>query len=253
MAPLSRRLGAEFLGTLTLVLIGVGAAVFASGLPVVGIGFLGIALAFGLALMIMAYAIGGISGCHINPAVTLGLATARKFPWKDVGPYVIAQILGAIAGAGILYLVGTGSPIFDVRGGFGANGYGIRSPLGFNVYSAMLAEAVLTFLFVMVILGVTDYRRLVGFAPLAIGLALAAVHLVGIPITNMSVNPARSIGPAVFVGGWALRQLWLFLLFPLLGGVLAGVVYPLLRYAEAVEEEYRTEEVEGSAPGEMAA
>ena len=195
--PLSRRLGAECLGTFWLVFGGCGSAVLAAAFPKVGIGLLGVALAFGLTVLTMAYAIGHISGCHLNPAVSVGLATARRFPWSDVIPYVIAQVVGGIVAAGVLYVIATGGPGFDLSGGFAANGYGDHSPGGYSLLSALVAELVLTFMFLMIILGATDSRAPAGFAPIAIGLALTLIHLIGIPVTNLSVNPARSTGPAL--------------------------------------------------------
>jgi aquaporin Z len=233
--PLSKRLGAECLGTFWLVFGGCGAAVLAAAFPKVGIGLLGVALAFGLTVLTMAYAIGHISGCHLNPAVSVGLATARRFPWRDVIPYVVAQVVGAIVAAAVLYVIATGAQGFDLSGGFAANGYGEHSPGGYSLQAALVAEFVLTFMFLIIILGATDERASAGFAPIAIGLGLTLIHLIGIPVTNLSVNPARSTGPAVFVGGWALAQLWLFWLMPILGALLAGVVYPLLAGAGEVK------------------
>jgi len=222
---MSKRLFGELLGTFWLVLGGCGSAVLAAAFPQLGIGFLGVALAFGLTVLTGAYAVGHLSGGHFNPAVTLGLCAARRFPAREVGPYVVAQLAGAIVASGVLYLIASGSPSFTLASGFAANGYGAHSPGHYTLSSALVAELVLTFMFLMVILGVTDKRAPQGFAPLAIGLALTLVHLIGIPVTNTSVNPARSTGPALFVGGWALRQLWLFWFAPLVGGALAGVVY----------------------------
>ena len=224
--PLAKRIAAEVFGTFWLVFGGCGAAVLAATFPNVGIGLLGVSLAFGLTVLTMAYAIGHVSGCHLNPAVTLGLATAGRFPKKEIAPYVIAQIIGGLLGAFVLFAIASGKPDFVV-GGFAANGYGSHSPGGYSLLSSALAEVVLTFTFVMIILGATDARAPAGFAPIAIGLGLTLVHLVGIPVTNLSVNPARSTGPAVIVGGWALAQLWMFWLAPLAGGALAGLVYPL--------------------------
>jgi aquaporin Z len=223
---LMKKAVAEFIGTFWLVLGGCGAAVLASKFPQTGIGFLGIALAFGLSMLTMAYAVGHISGNHFNPAVTLGMYAARRIPAADVAPYIIAQVLGAIAGAGVLYLIASGKPGFSVADGFASNGYGMRSPGGYSLLACLVAEVVLTFMFLMVILGVTDRRAPHGFAPLAIGLALTLIHLVSIPVTNTSVNPARSTGPALFAGAPALSQLWLFWLAPLIGGILAGLIYP---------------------------
>ncbi|WP_437292297.1 aquaporin Z [Sorangium sp. So ce406] len=225
---LSRRTAAEFLGTFWLVLGGCGSAVLAAAYPGLGIGFLGVALAFGLAMLTMAYAVGHISGAHFNPAVTIGLLAGGRFPARDVLPYLLAQVGGAIVAAGIIYTIASGAAGFTVTDGFASNGYGAHSPGGYSLFASLVAEIVLTFGFVMVVLGATDLRAPIGFAPIAIGLALTLVHLIGIPVTNVSVNPARSTGPALFVGGWALSQLWLFWLAPLLGGALAGVLYPLL-------------------------
>jgi aquaporin Z len=233
--PLSRRVWAEFLGTFWLVFGGCGAAVLAAAFPQTGIGFAGVALAFGLTLLTMAYTIGPISGCHINPAVTFGLWLAKRFPARDVIPYMVAQVIGAIAAAAVLYLVASGKPGW-VPGQFASNGYGPLSPGGYGAGSAIIVEIVLTFGFLMVILGATDRRAPVGFAGLAIGLALTLIHLIAIPIDNTSVNPARSTGPAIFAGGAELSQLWLFWIAPLVGGGLAGLVYPTLFGAEVSEE-----------------
>lgn len=223
--PLTKRLSAEFLGTLWLVLGGCGSAVLATAYPGLGIGFAGVALAFGLTVLTMAYAIGHISGCHLNPAVTLGLWAGKRFPGNEILPYVIAQVLGGIAGAGLLFLIATGKADFDVAKGFAANGYDANSPGGYNPMSAFVAEVVMTFFFLVVILGATHKLAPKGFAPIAIGLCLTLIHLVTIPVTNTSVNPARSTGPAVFVQGWAIAQLWLFWVAPILGGLLAGFLY----------------------------
>jgi len=223
---LMKKAAAEFIGTFWLVFGGCGAAVLASKFPETGIGFLGIALAFGLSVLTMCYAVGHISGGHFNPAITLGMYTARRIPSADVAPYIISQVLGAIAGAAVLFVIASGKAGFNVAEGFASNGYGAHSPGGYSLLACLVAEIVLTFMFLTVVLGVTDRRAPHGFAPLAIGLALTLVHLVSIPVTNASVNPARSTGPALFVGGWALSQLWLFWLAPLIGGVLAGLIYP---------------------------
>jgi aquaporin Z len=223
---LMKKGAAEFIGTFWLVFGGCGAAVLASKFPETGIGFLGIALAFGLSVLTMCYAVGHISGGHFNPAITLGMFTARRIPAADVAPYMIAQVLGAIVGAGVLYVIASGKAGFNVAEGFASNGYGAHSPGGYSLLACLVAEIVLTFMFLMVVLGVTDRRAPHGFAPLSIGLALTLVHLVSIPVTNASVNPARSTGPALFAGGWALSQLWLFWLAPLIGAVLAGLIYP---------------------------
>jgi aquaporin Z len=224
-------MAAEFIGTFWLVFGGCGSAVLAAAFPDVGIGFLGVALAFGLTVMTMAYAIGHISGCHLNPAVSVGLAVGGRFPWNEVATYIVAQLLGAVAAAGVLYLVASGKAGFEI-GNFASNGFGEHSPGGYTMVSAMVAEVVLTFAFLFIILGATDERAPAGFAPIAIGLGLTLIHLIGIPVTNLSVNPARSTGPAIFVGGWALSQLWLFWLAPLVGAALAGVVYPLIAKAK---------------------
>lgn len=222
---LSKRAVAEFLGTFWLVFGGCGSAVLAAAFPQLGIGFLGVALAFGLTLLTMAFAIGHISGCHINPAVSIGLWVGKRFPGSELFPYIAAQVLGGIAGAGVLYVIASGKEGFSTAAGFAANGYGAHSPGGYTLFSAMVAEIVLTFFFLMVILGSTDKRAPQGFAPIAIGLSLTLIHLIGIPVTNLSVNPARSTGPAVFVGGWALAQLWMFWLAPIIGAAIAGLVY----------------------------
>jgi len=220
---LNKRTFAEFLGTFWLVFGGCGSAVLAASFPDVGIGLLGVSFAFGLSVLTMAYAIGHISGCHLNPAVSVGLFAARRFPGRDVLPYVIAQTLGAIVAAFILYAIATGKPDFQL-GVFAANGYGPHSPGHYSLAAAFLAETVLTFFFVLIILGATDRRAPSGFAPLAIGLALTLVHLIGIPVTNVSVNPARSTGPAFMVGGWAIDQLWMFWVAPFVGALLASAV-----------------------------
>jgi len=222
-----KRSSVEFIGTFWLVLGGCGSAVLSAAFPNLGIGLLGVALAFGLTVLTMAYAIGHISGCHLNPAVSFGLWAGRRFPGADLLPYLIAQVAGAIAGAGILYVIASGASGFDLAGGFAANGYGAHSPGGYPLLSALVTEVVLTFMFLMIILGATDRRAPQGFAPIAIGLGLTLIHLIGIPVTNLSVNPARSTGPAIFVGGWALWQLWLFWVAPIVGGILAGLIYRL--------------------------
>jgi aquaporin Z len=229
--PLSNRAVAEFVGTFWLVFGGCGSAVLAAAFPALGIGFTGVSLAFGLTVLTMAYAIGHISGCHLNPAVTVGLTVGKRFPASEIPVYVVAQVLGAIAAAGVLYVIASGKPGFDLAGGFASNGYGEHSPGGYSLVAGLVAEAVLTFMFLMIILGATDERAPKGFAPIAIGLALTLIHLIGIPVTNVSVNPARSTGPAIFVGDWALSQLWAFWVAPIAGGALAGVVYPLLAKA----------------------
>jgi len=223
---LSKRAIAEFFGTFWLVFGGCGAAVLDAAFPQLGIGFLGVALAFGLTVLTMAFAIGHISGCHLNPAVSAGLVVGKRFPAAEFLPYVLAQVLGGIAGAGTLYVIASGKAGFDLAGGFASNGYGAHSPGGYSLLACLVAEVVLTFFFLMVIMGSTDKRGVpAGFAPIAIGLCLTLIHLIGIPVTNLSVNPARSTGPAVFVGGWAVAQLWLFWLAPIVGGALGGGVY----------------------------
>jgi aquaporin Z len=222
---MSNKLAAEFIGTFWLVLGGCGSAVLAAAFPEVGIGLVGVSLAFGLTVVTMAYAIGHVSGCHLNPAVSLGLLVGGRFPAAEFIPYVIAQVLGAIAGAGVLWLIATGKAGFDVSAGFASNGFGEHSPGGYTLTAALVAEVVMTFIFLFVILGATDERAPRGFAPLAIGLCLTLIHLISIPVTNTSVNPARSTGPALFVGDWALSQLWLFWVAPLVGAALAGVAY----------------------------
>ena len=221
------RSAAEFFGTFWLVLGGCGSAVISAGFPELGIGFLGVALAFGLTVLTMAYAIGHISGCHLNPAVTLGLTTSGRFPASDLIPYWIAQLAGAIAAAGVLYLIATGKPDF-VLGGFAANGYAEHSPGGYSLEAAFISEFVLTFMFLFVILGCTDKAASAGVAGLAIGLTLTLIHLISIPVTNTSVNPARSTSQALFVGDWAIAQLWLFWVAPLAGAAVAGVVHRAL-------------------------
>lgn len=235
---LSKRGFAEFIGTFWLVFGGCGSAVLAAAFPGLGIGFAGVALAFGLTVLTMAYAIGHISGCHLNPAVSVGLVVGKRFPAAELPMYVIAQVLGAVAGSGVLYFIASGKEGFSVAGGFAANGYGAHSPGGYALGSAMAAEVLLTFMFLMIILGATDRRAPQGFAPLAIGLGLTLIHLIGIPVTNTSVNPARSTGPALFVGGWALDQLWLFWVAPIVGAILAGAVYSV--FAEAPEPARRS-------------
>jgi len=222
---LTKRSIAEFMGTFWLVFGGCGSAVLAAAFPKVGIGLLGVSLAFGLTVLTMAYAIGHISGCHLNPAVSLGLWAGKRFPGAELPHYIAAQVAGGIVGAAILYLIASGQAGFSLSGGFASNGYGEHSPGGYSLTAAFVAEFVLTFMFLMIILGSTDKRAPQGFAPIAIGLGLTLIHLIGIPVTNLSVNPARSTGPAVFVCGWALGQLWLFWLAPILGAVIAGGAY----------------------------
>jgi aquaporin Z len=221
----SNRLAAEFVGTFWLVLGGCGSAVISAAFPDVGIGLLGVALAFGLTLLTMAFAIGHVSGCHLNPAVSVGLAVGGRFPMADLGPYVAAQVLGGIVAAGVLYVIASGHAGFDVAAGFASNGYGEHSPGGYTLGACLVTELVMTFMFLIIILGATDRRAPAGFAPIAIGLGLTLIHLISIPVTNTSVNPARSTGPALFVGGWALAQLWLFWVAPIVGAALAGVAY----------------------------
>jgi aquaporin Z len=232
---MKNKLIAEFFGTFWLVFGGCGSAVLAAGFmsdavpPVhLGIGFVGVSLAFGLTVLTMAYAIGHISGCHLNPAVSVGLAVGGRHPWSEVGPYVVAQVVGGIAGAGVLGVIASGQEGFSFAGGFAANGYAEHSPGGYSLLACLVAEVVLTFFFLLVILGATDKRAPAGFAPIAIGLGLTLIHLIGIPVTNLSVNPARSTGPAIFVGGWALQQLWLFWVAPIVGAALAGILYPVV-------------------------
>ena len=222
-----RKLIAEFIGTLWLVLGGCGSAVLAAGYPELGIGFVGVAIAFGLTVVTMAYAIGHISGCHLNPAVSIGLWVGGRFDKKELLPYIIAQVLGGIAGAGILYLIVSGKPGFEI-GGFAANGYGEHSPDGYNMTSALITEITMTFMFLIIILGATHSKAPKGFAGLAIGLGLTLIHLISIPVTNTSVNPARSTSQALFVGDWAMGQLWLFWVAPIAGAILAGIVYKFI-------------------------
>lgn len=222
---LRKKAVAEFFGTFWLVFGGCGSAVLAAAFPNLGIGFIGVALAFGLTVLTMAYAIGHISGCHLNPALSFGLLAGKRFSAGDLIAYLFAQLLGGMAGAGVLYLIASGKAGFDLAGGFASNGYGAHSPGGYSIGAAFLAEVVLTFAFLFIIMGATDKRAPSGFAPIAIGLGLTLIHLIGIPVTNLSVNPARSTGPAVFVGGWALQQLWLFWVAPILGGILGGGAY----------------------------
>jgi aquaporin Z len=226
--PLSKRAIAEFIGTFWLVFGGCGSAVLAAAFPRVGIGLLGVALAFGLTVLTMAYAIGHVSGCHLNPAVSVGLVVGKRFPASNLLAYVVAQVAGAILGAAALYVIASGQSGFDLAGGFASNGYAAHSPGAYSLMACLVAEVVLTFMFLMIILGATDSRAPQGFAPIAIGLGLTLIHLIGIPLTNLSVNPARSTGPALFVGGWAVQQLWLFWLAPIVGAAIAGVVYPVI-------------------------
>jgi len=228
MAPMSRRLGAEFFGTFWLVLGGCGSAVLAAAFPNLGIGLLGVALAFGLTVLTMAFAIGHISGCHLNPAVSIGLWAGGRFPTKDVVPYIVVQVIGGIAGAALLFIIASGKSGFDVAAGFAANGYGAHSPGGYGLPAGLITEIVMTFMFLLIILGSTDKRAPQGLAPIAIGLGLTLIHLISIPVTNTSVNPARSTGVAFFVGDWALAQLWLFWVAPIAGAIVGGIVYRFL-------------------------
>ena len=230
---LSKRAIAEFIGTFWLVFGGCGSAVLAAAFPLLGIGFYGVALAFGLTVLTMAYAIGHISGCHLNPAVSFGLLAGKRFPASDLVPYVIAQVAGGISAAAVLYIIASGHEGFDLSHGFASNGYAAHSPGGYTLLSCFVAEVVLTFFFLMIIMGSTDKRAPGGFAPIAIGLGLTLIHLIGIPVTNLSVNPARSTGPAVFVGGWAIAQLWMFWVAPIIGGSIGGIVYRTIFEAES--------------------
>lgn len=222
---LPKKLGAEFIGTFWLVLGGCGSAVLAAAFPDVGIGLLGVSLAFGLTVLTMAFAIGHISGCHLNPAVSIGLWSGGRFSTSELVPYIIAQVAGGISGAAILYVIASGQTGFDVTAGFASNGYGEHSPGAYSLTAALVTEIVMTFMFLIIILGATDKRAPQGFAPIAIGLGLTLIHLISIPVTNTSVNPARSTGVAIFQGDWAISQLWLFWLAPIVGAILAGVVY----------------------------
>jgi aquaporin Z len=226
---MNKKLLAEFFGTFWLVLGGCGSAVLAAAFPDVGIGLLGVSLAFGLTVLTMAYAVGHISGGHFNPAVSLGLWAAGRFSASELPGYIIAQVAGAVAAAGILYVIASGAPVFSTDGGFASNGYGEHSPGKYSLTAALLIEVVMTFFFLLIILGATDAKAPAGFAPIAIGLALTLIHLVSIPVTNTSVNPARSTGQAIFTGGWALQQLWLFWVAPIIGGVVGGVVHKSLK------------------------
>jgi aquaporin Z len=239
--PLSKRAIAEFIGTFWLVFGGCGSAVLAAAFPNTGIGFLGVALAFGLTVLTMAYAIGHISGCHLNPAVSVGLVVAKRFPASDLVAYVVAQVTGAIGAAAVLFVIASGKAGFDVTGGFASNGYAAHSPGGYSMAACLVAEVVLTLMFLMIILGATDRRAPQGFAPIAIGLGLTLIHLIGIPVTNLSVNPARSTGPALFAGGWAVQQLWLFWVAPIVGAAIAGILYP------AVAEERAPKKIAAAA------
>jgi len=232
--PLAHRSFAEFIGTFWLVLGGCGSAVLAATFPQVGIGLTGVSIAFGLTVLTMAYAIGHISGCHLNPAVSVGLVVGGRFKASELPAYVIAQVAGAIVAAALLYFIASGKPGFDLGGGLASNGYAEHSPGGYNLVAAFVCEVVMTFMFLIIILGATDKRAPQGFAPIAIGLGLTLIHLISIPVTNTSVNPARSTGPALIVGGWAISQLWLFWVAPIIGAALAGVVYKILGGKDAV-------------------
>lgn len=232
---LAKKLSAEFVGTLWLVLGGCGSAVLAAAFPNLGIGFAGVALAFGLTVLTMAYAVGHISGCHLNPAVTFGLWAGKRFPASQLFPYIAAQLVGAIVGAGILYVIASGNPKFSLAGGFASNGFAEHSPGGYSLAACLVTEIVMTFFFLVIILGSTHTRAPQGFAPVAIGLGLTLIHLISIPVTNTSVNPARSTGPAIFAGGWALSQLWLFWVAPIVGAVLAGAFYAWVSSEEVTE------------------
>ena len=223
--PLSKKLTAEFIGTFWLVLGGCGSAVLAAGFPEIGIGWAGVSLAFGLTVLTMVYAIGHISGCHLNPAVSIGLWAGGRFPAKELAPYIVIQVIGAIAGAGVLYMIASGQAGFDLAGGFASNGYGEHSPAGYSMAAGFITEVAMTFMFLVIILGATHKLAPAGFAGIAIGLGLTLIHLISIPVTNTSVNPARSTGPALFVGDWALSQLWMFWVAPILGALIAGFVY----------------------------
>jgi aquaporin Z len=220
-----KKYGAEFIGTFWLVLGGCGSAVLAAAFPEVGIGLLGVSLAFGLTVLTMAFAIGHISGCHLNPAVSLGLWAGGRFEAKELPPYIVAQVLGGVVAGGVLYLIASGQAGFDLSSGFASNGYGAHSPGGYSLFAALLTEVVMTMMFLLVIMGATDDRAPQGSAPIAIGLCLTLIHLVSIPVTNTSVNPARSTGVAIFAGGWAIQQLWLFWIAPIIGGMLGAVIY----------------------------
>ncbi len=222
--PLFKRVIAEFFGTFWLVFGGCGSAVLAAAFPQLGIGFVGVSFAFGLTVLTMAFAIGHISGCHLNPAVSVGLVVGKRFPASELLPYVVAQVVGAIAGAGVLYVIASGNPDFSLAGGFASNGFAEHSPGHYSLLACFVAEVVLTTFFLLIILGATDQRAPKGFAPIAIGLGLTLIHLISIPVTNTSVNPARSTGPALFVGGWALSQLWLFWVAPIVGAVIGGFI-----------------------------
>ncbi|GIU21625.1 aquaporin Z [Shewanella colwelliana] len=229
---MTQKMAAEFIGTLWLVLGGCGSAVLAATFPEVGIGLLGVSFAFGLTVLTMAYAVGHISGCHLNPAVSFGLWAGGRFPANELLPYIVAQVAGGIAGAAILYLIASGNADFSLSSGFASNGYGEHSPGGYTLTAALVCEVVMTLFFLLIILGATDKRAPAGFAPIAIGLGLTLIHLISIPVTNTSVNPARSTGPALFVGDWAISQLWLFWVAPIAGAILAGIIYKFFNTPE---------------------
>lgn len=245
--PIGKRALAEFFGTFWLVFAGCGSALFAAAFPNLGIGFVGVAIAFGLTVLTMVYALGHISGGHFNPAVSLGLAVGKRFPFSMFVPYVIAQVIGAIAAASVLYVIASGKPGFDVHAGFASNGYGAHSPGGYSLLACFVAEIVLTTFFIFVIMGALDERAPKGFAGLAIGLCLTLIHLVDIPITNASVNPARSTGPALFAGGWALQQLWLFWVAPLIGGAVGGVLYNAI-FGEQARNQGQVQQIPSRIP-----
>ena len=236
-----KKYGAEFLGTFWLVLGGCGSAVLAAAFPEVGIGLHGVSLAFGLTVLTMAFAIGHISGCHLNPAVSIGLWAGGRFPGRQLLPYIVSQVLGAIAAGGVLYLIASGAAGFDVSKGFASNGFGAHSPGGYSMVAALLCEVVMTMFFLIIIMGATDKRAPAGLAPIAIGLALTLIHLISIPVTNTSVNPARSTGPAIVQGGWALGQLWMFWVAPLVGALIAGIVWRVLSPSDAVLDDQPAE------------
>ncbi|MCZ4336182.1 aquaporin Z [Shewanella colwelliana] len=229
---MTQKMAAEFIGTLWLVLGGCGSAVLAAAFPEVGIGLLGVSFAFGLTVLTMAYAVGHISGCHLNPAVSFGLWAGGRFPANELLPYIVAQVAGGVAGAAILYLIASGNADFSLASGFASNGYGEHSPGGYSLTAALVCEVVMTLFFLLIILGATDKRAPAGFAPIAIGLGLTLIHLISIPVTNTSVNPARSTGPALFVGDWAMSQLWLFWVAPIAGAILAGIIYKFFNTPE---------------------
>ena len=236
MVPMTRRFAAELFGTFWLVLGGCGSAVLAAAFPELGIGFVGVALAFGLTVLTMAYAIGHISGCHLNPAVTIGLWVGKRFPAKDIAPYVIAQVIGGLVAAGVLYAIASGVTSFSLDGGFASNGYGSHSPGGYSLAACLVTEIVMTMMFILIIMGATDKRAPQGFAPIAIGLGLTLIHLISIPVTNTSVNPARSTAVAVFAGDWALSQLWLFWVAPIIGAALGGLIYRFIFEAKTLRD-----------------